>query len=338
VKAIRSIDLVIPVYNEEDNLPRLLDQLHKDLGPISLDWRVLFVDDGSSDRSFQILERAAKDEPRFHVIQLARNFGQHAAIFAGFSRCEADAVVTLDADLQNPPAEIPRLVQALDEGYDVAGGWRRDRNDSAFRRFASLLMNRLVSAATGVSLRDYGCMLRAYRIEVVRRMRESGETSSFIPALAHCFTDRITEVRVDHSERAVGGSRYTVFGLISLLLDLLTGFSMTPLRVLSVLGFGTALLGTAFGVFLVVMRLTLGSGWAAEGVFTLFAPLFVFIGAQFIALGLLGEYIGRIYNEVRRRPQFAVRTEIGGERKGAMEVGADAAARSTEGPARGRVP
>jgi undecaprenyl-phosphate 4-deoxy-4-formamido-L-arabinose transferase len=307
---IRNIDLVIPVYNEEATLPRLFERLDKDLATLAIPWRAIFVDDGSRDASWRLLEQAAQRDPRFTAIRLARNFGQHAAVFAGFSRCSADAVVTLDADLQNPPGEIPRLVAALDEGADVVGGWRAQRHDSPFRRLASRMMNRLISRATGVALRDYGCMLRAYRIEIVRMMRESGEISSFIPALAHCFTDRVTEIPVEHAERLEGTSRYSVFGLFSLLLDLLTGFSMFSLRALSGFGIGMALLGMALGALIVVLRLVYGSEWAAQGVFTLFALLFVFLGAQFVALGILGEYLGRVYDQVRQRPRYVVRSEL----------------------------
>ena len=306
---IRDVDLVIPVYNEEATLPRLFERLDKDLAGLAIPWRAIFVDDGSRDRSWALIEEVARRDPRFTAIRLARNFGQHAAVFAGFSRCTADAVVTLDADLQNPPGEIPRLVAALDEGADVVGGWREQRHDSPFRRLASRAMNRLISRATGVALRDYGCMLRAYRIEIVRMMRESGEISSFIPALAHCFTDRVTEIPVQHAERLAGTSRYSVFGLFGLLLDLLTGFSMFSLRALSGFGIAMAVLGMALGALIVGLRLALGSDWAAQGVFTLFAALFVFVGAQFVALGILGEYLGRVYDQVRQRPRFVVRTE-----------------------------
>jgi len=308
---IRSIDLVIPVFNEESNLPHLLDRLKADLEPLSASWRVIFVDDGSRDRSWQLISEAAKADPRIQGIRLGRNYGQHAAIFAGFARCDADAVVTLDADLQNPPSEVPRLLAALDEGYDVVGGWRQQRQDSVFRRRASFGMNRLISKATGVPLRDYGCMLRAYRMDVVRMMRESGEISSYIPALAHCFTDRMTEIPVSHAEREAGESRYTLPKLIRLLLDLLTGFSMFPLRALSTFGVTMALGGVGFAALLLVLRFAFGAQWAGEGVFSLFAVLFVFVGAQFLAFGLLGEYIGRIYDEVRRRPQYVVRAEVG---------------------------
>jgi undecaprenyl-phosphate 4-deoxy-4-formamido-L-arabinose transferase len=308
---IRSIDLVIPVFNEEANLPHLLDRLKADLEPLSASWRVIFVDDGSRDRSWQLISEAAKADARIQGIRLGRNYGQHAAIFAGFARCDADAVVTLDADLQNPPSEIPRLLAALDEGYDVVGGWRQQRQDSAFRRTASYWMNRLISKATGVPLRDYGCMLRAYRMDVVRMMRESGEISSYIPALANCFTDRMTEIPVAHAEREAGESRYTFPKLIRLLLDLLTGFSMFPLRALSTFGVTMALGGIGFAALLLLLRFAFGAEWAGEGVFSLFAVLFVFVGAQFLAFGLLGEYIGRIYDEVRRRPQYVVRAEVG---------------------------
>jgi undecaprenyl-phosphate 4-deoxy-4-formamido-L-arabinose transferase len=308
---IRSIDLVIPVYNEEANIPLLLDRLKADLEPLSANWRVIFVDDGSRDRSWELISEAANSNARILGIRLGRNYGQHAAIFAGFARCDADAVVTLDADLQNPPSEIPRLLEALDQGFDVAGGWRQQRQDTLFRKFSSYWMNRLISKATGVELRDYGCMLRAYRMDVVQMMRESGEVSSYIPALAHCFTDRMTEVPVAHAERSEGESRYSFTGLIRLLLDLLTGFSMMPLRALSTFGVTMALLGVAFASLLAVLRIAFGATWAAGGVFTVFSVLFVFVGAQFLAFGLLGEYIGRIYNEVRRRPQYVIRTEVG---------------------------
>lgn len=309
---VQKLDVVIPVFNEEANLPPLLEQLTADLTSLSCAWRVIFVDDGSRDRSWELIAEAARRDQRFHGVRLGRNYGQHAAIFAGFSRCEADAVVTLDADLQNPPAEISKLLAKFDEGYDVVGGWRRVREDNPIRRAASFLMNRLVSRATGVPLHDYGCMLRVYSMDVVRLMRNCSEISSFIPALAHCFTDRMAELPIAHAARQDGQSRYSLLKLVGLLMDLLTGFSMLPLRVLSVIGFILAGCGVTFGLFLLTLRLLLGREWAVEGVFTLFAILFFFVGGQFVAFGTLGEYIGRIYNEVRQRPQFVVREETTG--------------------------
>jgi len=333
---IRSVDLVIPVYDEEEALPLLLEALRRDLAGLEIPWRAVLVDDGSHDRSWQIMEEAARRDPRIVAIRLARNYGQHAAVFAGLSACEADAVVTLDADLQNPPAEIPRLIAALDAGADVVGGWRQVRHDSLLRRLASRAMNRLISRATGVALRDYGCMLRAYRIEIVRLMCQSAEISSYIPALAHCFTDRVVEIPVAHAERAASSSRYSLMKLFALLLDLLTGFSMFSLRALSGFGIVMAGFGALFGVLLVVMRLVLGSAWAVQGVFTLFALLFMFVGAQFVALGLLGEYLGRIYDQVRRRPRYVVRAEVGRTPGAAADKGGSARALPAERPAEPR--
>ena len=306
------IDLVIPVYNEEANLPLLFKRLTEDLASLPCNWRVILVDDGSRDRSWELITETVKRDPRFYGLRLSRNYGQHAAIFAGFSRCDADAVVTLDADLQNPPAEIPKLVAKFNEGFDAVGGWRRTREDSYLRRASSFFMNRIVSFATGVSLHDYGCMLRLYSMDVVRLMSNSGEISSFIPALAQFYTHRSVEVPVEHAERNEGKSRYSFSKLIGLLLDLLTGFSMMPLRTLSVVGLVLAGCGMAFGLLLLGLRLIYGPEWAVGGVFTLFAVLFFFVGAQFLAFGTLGEYIGRIYNEVRGRPQFVVHEETGG--------------------------
>jgi len=312
----KKIDLVIPVYNEQANLPALFERLGVDLASLPCAWRAILVDDGSQDGSWNLIAEAAAKDHHFYGLRLSRNYGQHAAIFAGFSRCEADAVVTLDADLQNPPAEITKLVAKFNEGYDVVGGWRRKREDNPLRRGASFLMNRVVSFATGVPLHDYGCMLRLYSMDVVRLMRDCGELSSFIPALAQCFTRRTVEIPVEHAERSEGKSRYSFAKLTGLLLDLLTGFSMMPLRSLSVIGFVIAGCGIAFGLLLLALRLVYGAEWAVGGVFTLFAILFFFVGAQFVAFGILGEYIGRIYNEVRGRPQYIVHEEIGGAPEG----------------------
>jgi undecaprenyl-phosphate 4-deoxy-4-formamido-L-arabinose transferase len=309
--AIRSIDLVIPVFNEEATLPTLFERLDKDLATLAIPWRAIFVDDGSRDGSWRLIEQATRRDPRCTAIRLARNFGQHAAVFAGFSRCSADAVVTLDADLQNPPGEIPRLVAALDAGADVVGGWREQRHDTPFRRLASRGMNRLISRATGVALRDYGCMLRAYRIEIVRMMSESGEISSFIPALG-ALLHRSRDGDPGRARRAAGGE-------VALLgVRLVRPAARPPDRLLDVLAARAVGLrhrdgGARRGARRADrgLRIALGSEWAAQGVFTLFAALFVFVGAQFVALGILGEYLGRVYDQVRQRPRYVVRTELG---------------------------
>ena len=237
---------------------------------------------------------------------LNRNYGQHAAVMAGLEHSRGEIVVTLDADLQNPPEEIPRLVAQIREGFDVVGTVRQNRQDTLFRRLSSALVNKIVQTSTGVLMHDYGCMLRAYRQPIVRAMLQCHERSTFIPILAHSFARTTTDIEVGHAQRDAGTSKYNLWKLISLQFDLLTSITTFPLRVLTVVGVLISLLGMGFGVFLLVMRLIRGSEWAVQGVFTLFAVLFIFVGAQFIGLGLLGEYLGRVYYDVRARPRFFV--------------------------------
>jgi len=306
------LSVVIPVFNEEANIPALWERLSRMLaGEFTAhgrEWEVLFTDDGSRDGSLALLLAIAQQEPRVRVVEFNRNYGQHAAIFGAFAEVSGQVVVTLDADLQNPPEEIPKLVAKALEGYDVVGGWRqgREQNDSIFRRLPSRIVNAVTRKTTGVILHDYGCMLRAYSREVVDAMLMCRERHSFIPALANSFARRITEVPVAHAERAAGDSKYGVWKLINLQFDLLTSFSLLPIQMLSVLGVIVSALGVGFGIFLFIYRIMYPAR-TVEGVFTLFAILFVFVGAQFLAFGLLGEYIGRIYQEVRDRPRFVVK-------------------------------
>lgn len=304
------ISVVIPVYNEEENLPELVQRLLRTLTAVNPSFELLFVDDGSIDRSWEILAALHQQYPEhLRAIQFSRNFGQHQAIFAGFQAARGQVVVTLDADLQNPPEEIPRLIAKLEEGYDTVGGWRENRHDSIFRRWPSQLMNRLMSWVTGIRLHDYGCMLRAYRREIVDSINECQESTSFIPALANSFARRIAEIPVRHAERQGGQSKYGLRKLIRLNFDFMTGFSHFPIHAVGFLGLLIALLGLGFGVFLFVRRLVVGP--EVEGVFTLFAILFVFIGLQMFGLALIGEYVGRIYREVRQRPRYVVRQQLG---------------------------
>ena len=306
------LSVVIPIFNEEANITNLWDRLKAVLDEHFNDpgkpWEVIFTDDGSRDNSLPMLQEIARSEPRTCVVEFNRNYGQHAAIFGAFAVARGEVVVTMDADLQNPPEEIPKLVAKIEEGYDVVGGWRQGRmdNDSLFRTLPSKIVNAVTRKTTGVRLHDYGCMLRAYRREVVDAMLQCKERSSFIPALANSFAKRITEVPVGHAERAAGDSKYGFWKLINLQFDLLTSFSLLPLQMLSVLGVVISAMGIGFGVILLVYRILHPEG-AAQGVFTLFAVLFFFVGAQFLAFGLLGEYIGRIYQEVRDRPRYVVK-------------------------------
>jgi undecaprenyl-phosphate 4-deoxy-4-formamido-L-arabinose transferase len=225
--------------------------------------------------------------------------------------------VTLDADLQNPPEEVRRVVAALRDGHDLVNTWREARRDTAFRRRASALANRLIRACSGIELRDFGCMLRGYHRSVVEPMLRRPEIQTFIPALATLYARQPVEIAIRHAERARGESAYSLRRLLGLQLDLLAGFSVAPLRLLFALGAGVAAAGIGFGLLLLALRLCLGSAWAAEGVFTLFAILFVFVGAQFIAFGLLGEYVGRIFQHVRERPAYLIQTRHPAPRDGA---------------------
>src|SRR5437867_3180979 len=303
------ISVLIPVFNEEGSLPGLFSRLSATLGKMGRSYEIVFVDDGSGDATPRLLGEFASADPRVRIVEFNRNYGQHAAIFAGFEEARGEIVVTLDADLQNPPEEIPALVAKVDEGYDVVGGWRENRQDPLLRRLASFLVNRITAKLVGVDFHDYGCMLRAYRREVVESVRQCREIHSFIPALAATFARRVAEVRVEHDERAVGRSKYNFYRLIRLNFDLMTGFSMLPLQLMSFFGFGVAIVSLAFAAFLLVRRLIVGP--EVEGVFTLFAILFGVVGLLFMGLGLLGEYVARIYSEVRRRPRYLVRRRIG---------------------------
>jgi undecaprenyl-phosphate 4-deoxy-4-formamido-L-arabinose transferase len=275
-------------------------------------FEIILVDDGSTDSSSKIIQEAANhNKGTVAGVLLNRNYGQHAAVMAGFAQSTGDIIITLDADLQNPPEEIPKLVAAVDEGFDVVGSVRVPRYDTWFRKIASSIVNKVAQKATGVMMHDYGCMLRAYRRHILDAMLECQERSTFIPVLANTFSRNATEVEVRHTSRANGDSKYGLWKLINLQFDLLTSMTTFPLRLMSVVGAVVSFFGVGFGVFLFLMRLIQGPGWAAEGVFTLFAVLFILIGAQFVAMGLLGEYIGRIYYDVRGRPRYFVQKIVG---------------------------
>jgi undecaprenyl-phosphate 4-deoxy-4-formamido-L-arabinose transferase len=302
-----SLSVVIPVFNEEENLDELIRRCLSACDRTGCLFEIVLVDDGSSDGSAEKIDTAAKNNPGKVVgVFLNRNYGQHAAVIAGFDQSKGDIIITLDADLQNPPEEIPRLVDAIEKGYDVVGSVRRHRRDTLFRRVASAVINKAVQKATGVMMHDYGCMLRAYRRHIVEAMLKCKEHSTFIPILANSFARTTTEIDVKHEARKQGQSKYGLMKLVMLQFDLLTSMTTFPLRLLSILGGMISATGIGFGAFLLVMRIYYGSEWAAQGVFTLFAILFIFVGAQFVAMGLLGEYVGRIYYDVRARPRYFV--------------------------------
>lgn len=304
------VSVVVPVYNEEANLEPFLRRTLAVMDSLGGPYEVILVDDGSRDRSLEILKSwAGARGDVIRVLELSRNFGQHPAILAGFHDVTGDVIVTLDADLQNPPEEIPRLLGKFQEGYDVVGGVRAHRQDSWPRRLASAIVNRVTVAITRMKLTDFGCMLRAYSRDVVDEINRSNEASTFIPALGQSLARRPVEVEVAHAPRAGGESAYSFYRLLRLNFDLMTGFSSVPIQVFGMLGTVVAAGGIAFGLFLFVRRLIVGS--EVEGVFTLFAILFTLLGIAMAGLGIVGEYVGRIYEQVRGRPRFSVRRAYG---------------------------
>ena len=302
------ISVLVPALNEEESLSELNERLTTALESTGQTYEIIYINDGSTDRTQEMLEGFRADDPRVKVIEFNRNYGQHMALFAGFERASGRVMVTIDADLQNPPEEIPRLVEKANEGYDVVATYRRGRQDSIFRRWPSWIVNKITSRLVGAKLRDYGCMLRAYSRSVIDSINLCQESSSFIPALANTYARRIIEIEVGHEERKKGVSKYSLFRLLRLNFDLMTGFSLLPIQFIGILGVVIALIGLAFAVFLFIRRLIVGP--ESEGLFTLFAVLFFFMGVQIFALGIIGEYIGRIFQEVRRRPRFIVKKEL----------------------------
>ncbi len=299
------ITIVIPVYNEQGNLPQLFDRLYPVMEEMGKSFEIIFTDDGSRDRSLEILKGFASDHPEVRVIEFNGNFGQHMAILAAFEVSRGEYVITLDADLQNPPEEIPKLVAEMEKGHDAVGSVRRKRQDTIFRRSASLMVNIMTRKMTGMKMTDYGCMLRGYRRNVVDNINRCREATTFIPALGQTFAANPSEVEVAHAERVEGESKYSVYKLVRLNFDLMTGFSVVPLQLFALLGVLMSLFAVGFSLFLLVRRFLVGA--EVEGVFTLFAILFFFVGAIMFGIGIMGEYVGRIYQEVRRRPRYVVR-------------------------------
>jgi undecaprenyl-phosphate 4-deoxy-4-formamido-L-arabinose transferase len=278
VTAIK-ISVVIPVYNEGQGLCELFERLEPVMEGLKLNYEIVMVDDGSTDNSLEIMLRFAGE--RIKVVELTRNYGQHAAVFAGFKNSDGDIIITLDADLQNPPEEIPRIIELMEQGYEVVGTIRKARKDSLFRKASSKLVNEFARRITGVNLKDWGCMLRGYSRAVVNYMIHSEEYSTFIPALATSFTKEVTEIEVEHAERLAGESKYSLTKLIALQFDLITAFSDFPLKVMLYMGFLMAFLGISLGIFLMIARLYFGAEWAVAGVFTLFAVLFFLVSSTF---------------------------------------------------------
>ena len=304
------ISVVIPVFNEGAGLPLLFARLFPALEALRKPYEVVFVDDGSTDDSVAILREAVeRHRDRARAVILAHNAGQHLAILAGFERVRGNLVVTLDADLQNPPEEIGAVVAALETGFDYVGTIRAVRRDSWWRDAASRFLNRVRERTTQIHMTDQGCMLRGYNRRVVEAINRCHEVTPFVPALAYTFARRPTEIAVKHEERAAGDSKYSVLRLLQLNFDLMTGYSRLPLQIFSWSGIAIAAASLLFVLYLAVRRLIVGP--EAAGLFTLFGIAFFLLGCVLFGLGMIGEYVGRIFDQVRSRPRYVVAEVIG---------------------------
>ncbi len=302
------ISVVVPVYNEEANLEPLFARLAKTLDQIGRTWEILFTNDGSRDRSLELLKGFHRQRPtQVRVIDFNGNYGQHTAIIAAFERARGEIVITLDADLQNPPEEIPKRLAKIDEGYDAVGGVRAHREDSFARKYLSRLINRVRERTTDIRMTDQGCMLRAYRRRVVDAIVRSGERATFIPALAYKFASKNGEVEVAHAARAAGESKYSYYKLIRLNFDLITGFTLVPLQLFTL--FSMACSGGSLFLVAVLLyrRFVLNLDRETFGVFTLLAIVIFLISVCMLGIGLIGEYVGRSYQCVQQRPRYVVR-------------------------------
>lgn len=303
------VSVVIPVYNEEAGLAALYERLFPVLDGLNRSYEVIFTNDGSRDRTSEVLFELYKQRPRhIRIIEFNRNYGQHMAIMAGFERARGEVIINMDADLQNPPEEIPRLLALFEQGHDVVGSYRMKRKDVAWRRWVSKLSNWVRAKSTGVTIRDQGCMLRAYSRDVVRQITASEETSTFIPVLAQLYAANPAEIGIRHDERKLGQSNYNLYKLIRYNFDLMTGFSIAPLQVFTMFGMLVSFSSLCLVGVIAFRRIFYGP--EAEGLFTLFGILFFLMGVIITGLGIVGEYIGRINQMVRGRPRFHVKRVI----------------------------
>ena len=309
------VSVVVPIYDEEENVPALYARLTEELEKLSQAYEVIAVDDGSRDRSFARLRELAAHDPRLRVVRFRRNFGQTAAFAAGFDRARGNVIVTIDADLQNDPADIPRLLHKLDEGYDVVSGWRRRRQDPFLqRRLPSLLANRLISLVTGLKLHDYGCSLKAYRSEVVRDLQLYGELHRFIPAISSWQGVTVAELPVNHAPRRFGKSKYTIGRTSRVVLDLLTvrfllSYGTRPMQIFGLAGLCFGIAGTTILGFLGFVRLVLLQP-IADRPLVLLGILLVMLAMQFLSIGLIGEMIVRASTNDRQRVPYRIREEL----------------------------
>ncbi len=314
------ISVVIPIYNEEENLPLLYEELTGVMKSLACSYEILFVDDGSSDTSLTILQSLQESDPRVVVVQFRRNFGQTAAMSAGFDYSSGDVIITMDGDLQNDPSDIPRFLEKIEEGYDVVTGWRHERKDKFLsRRLPSIIANKIISWTTGVALHDYGCTLKAFRREVIKNIRLYGEMHRFIPAIASGMGISFTEIKVNHRARRFGTSKYGISRTIRVVLDLITvkfllSYATRPIQIFGLLG---VISGTAG--FLIALIMTIQRQFFAvplsDRPLLLLAIVLIFIGIQFVSIGLIGELQARTYHEAQEKPVYYVKEVYGIEQQ-----------------------
>ncbi len=316
------ISIVLPILNEEENLEELYSKLTDTLSRLDLEYEIIAVDDGSTDRSFEVLRQINERDPRLKAIKFRRNFGQTAAMSAGFDHAQGDVIITMDSDLQNDPADIPRLLDKLNEGYDVVSGWRADRKDKFLsRRLPSILANKLIVKMTGVKLHDFGCSLKAYRKEVIDNINLYGEMHRFIPALASLVGAEIAEMKVTHHARKYGKSKYGISRTTRVILDLMTvkfllNFSTRPIQIFGFVGLGSGFIGFLICLYLSIGRLFIRSkefSLTERMPLLLLGILMILIGVQLITMGLLGEIMVRTYHESQRKPIYVIREIVGDE-------------------------
>ncbi|KPK44324.1 MAG: glycosyl transferase [Nitrospira bacterium SM23_35] len=314
-----TLSVVIPLYNEEENIQLLYDRLKKSLDPMGQEYEILFVDDGSTDRTLSLLEKIQADDKRVMVLSLRRNFGQTAAFAAGFDFARGDVVVTMDGDLQNDPSDIPKLIGMIKD-YDLVSGWRKERKDPFFtRRLPSIIANWLISNVTGVKLHDYGCSLKAYRREVIKNLKLYGEMHRFIPAVASWYGVRVAEVETVHHPRLYGKSKYGISRTIKVVLDLITvkflqSFSTKPIQFFGPVGMVSGILGFLILLYLSIDKLFFGNPIGGRPLILLGA-LLIIVGIQLIGMGLLGEMLVRVYHESQRKPIYVMKKILGPESK-----------------------
>jgi glycosyltransferase involved in cell wall biosynthesis len=312
------LSVVIPIYNEEENINLLYEELKGVLVTLEHTHEIIFIDDGSSDGSLALLEKIQQDDDGVVVVSFRRNFGQTAAMSAGFDYASGDVIVTMDGDMQNDPHDIPKLLAKMDEGYDLVSGWRHERQDPFLnRRLPSMIANKIISVVTGVHLHDYGCTLKTFRKEITEGIHLYGEMHRFIPAIASGIGGEIAEVKANHRPRRFGTSKYGISRTLRVVLDLMTvkfllSYATRPIQVFGMMGLISGGAGFSLALMMTVQRMFFAVGMADRPLLLL-AVLLIFMGIQFISIGLLGELQARTYHESQGKPIYVVRRVMGGQ-------------------------